>query len=204
MKNLAALLLAAASLAACSKNDPQPATPAAPAPAQAATINVAFDAYATASQPASTESRSLLATKPVYKVYSDRLEVTLKAFYPNGDVQDQAVFTIPLGRQKVGLAGTYTLASQPDASLGEVLVNYTRPAGTSGAINAYTSNSTRLEGSFTLSAYDASRRIISGSYAVKCLNVKYPFSFLAAGSSGDPRRDGDLRLSGTFQELPAE
>jgi hypothetical protein len=62
------LCLAAATLTACSKKEePQPVA-ATPAPIQAATVNTAFDAYATGSSPAATQSLSLLATKPTYQV----------------------------------------------------------------------------------------------------------------------------------------
>ncbi len=209
MKNLAStLLLSSLLFTACSKKDadpqPTPSAPA-PAPAQAATVNVAFDNYATASQPASTESLSLLATKPTYQAFSDRLEVKLEVADVRGVVQDHVLFVLPISRQKSGLVGTYTLASQPDASLGEVLVTYRRPSNSlSEYSNVYGSNTAKLEGSFTITGYDASRRLLSGSYAVKALNVKGPFSFLSAGSWGDTRRSGDLRLSGTFQELPAQ
>jgi hypothetical protein len=204
MKNIASLALAAILLSACSKKeaDPQPATPA---PVQAATINVAFDYYATGSSPATTQSLSLLAAKPTYQALADRLEVKLESLSSLNFVEDRVQFVIPISRQKTGLVGSYTLASQPDASLGEVLLTYTRPSNSSSAYsNVYSGNQSRLEGSFVITSYDASRRLISGSYSVKALNVKGPFSFLGVGSAGDPRRDGDLRLSGTFQELPLQ
>ncbi len=205
MKNLAStLLLSSLLVTACSKKDPDP-QPTPSTPAQAATVNVAFDNYATASQPASTESLSLLATKPTYQAFSDRLEVKLEVANVLGLVQDRVLLVLPIGRQRNGLVGTYTLASQPDASLGEVLVTYRRPSNSNSAYdNVYGSNTAKLEGSFTITGYDASRRLLSGSYAVKALNVKTPFSFIGAGSGDDPRRSGDLRLGGTFQELPAQ
>ena len=206
MNKLITFCLAAAVLTACSKKaaDPQP-TATAPAPVQAATINMAFDYYAVGNSPAMTQSLSLLATKPTYQVFSDRLEVKLEAFSAANFLQDRVLFTIPISRQKTGLLGTYTLASQPDAGLGEVLVKYTRPSNSTSAFdNVYGTNSARLEGNFVITSYDASRRIISGSYTVKALNVKGPFSFVDNTSSGDPRRDGDLRLSGTFQEVPVQ
>jgi hypothetical protein len=131
---------------------------------------------------------------------TDRLEVKLEAINTNNFVQDRVLFTIPISRQKAGLMGTYTLASQPDAGLGDALVTYTRPSNSTSAFdNVYGTNSARLEGSFIITSYDASRRIISGSYTVK---MKGPFSFVDVNSAGDPRRDGDVRLSGTFQEVP--
>jgi hypothetical protein len=202
MQNFFLFLLGLSLLTGCAKKEDAPQPAPAPTPAQAATVNIAFDAYATASQPASTESLSLLATKPSYQVFPDRLQVTLEVLSVINTVQEQVVFTLPLSRQKNGLVGTYTLASQPDASLGETLVAYTRPSGSTSAFsNVYGTNSARLEGTFVVSSYDAARQLLSGSYSVKALNVRGPFSFLGVGSVGDPRRTGDLRLSGTFQEI---
>ena len=204
MKNIAIFLFAATSLAGCSKKeaDPQP-TVIAPTPIQAATINVAFDYYATGTSPASIQSLSLLATKPMYQQFPDRLQIKLEALNSNNFVQDRVLFAIPVSRQKAGLVGTYTLASQPDAGLGEVLVTYTRPSNSTSAFdNVYGTNSARLEGNVAITSYDAGRRLISGSYTVKVINVKGPFSFLDTSSASDPRRDGDLRLTGTFTELP--
>lgn len=211
MKIVLLACLATSLLAACSKKeaDPQPQpAPAAPvAPIQAATINVAFDAYATASAPAATQSLSLLATKPTYQLFTDRLEVKLQATDPGNSsfVQDRVQFVIPISRQKSGLVGTYTLASQPDASLGDVLLTYTRYINLTDTYpNAYGSNAQRLEGSFVITSYDATRRLISGSYTVKALNAKDAFVFLNIRYIGDQRRDGDLRLTGTFQEVPLQ
>ncbi|GAA4037929.1 hypothetical protein GCM10022409_23990 [Hymenobacter glaciei] len=205
MKKLASFLLAVTLLTACSKKeaDPQP-TPAQPAPAQAATINMAFDFYPTASSPASTQSLSLVPQKPAGELLSDRLVIKLEHANAANFVGDQVQFTLPLSRQKSGLVGTYTLASQPDASVGEVLVAYNRPVSASANAysNTYNSNNARLEGSLIISAYDAPRRLISGTYTVKAVNVKSPFLFLGYNSTSDPRRDGDLRLTGTFTELP--
>lgn len=203
MKKLTSFLLAATLLSACSKKgtDPQP-TPA--PPAQAATINMAFDFYPTASSPARTQSLSLVPQKPAGQLLNDRLVIKLEYADAANFVVDQVQFTLPLGRQKPGLVGTYTLASQPDASVGEVLVVYNRPvsASANAYFNTYESNQSRLEGNLVIGAYDATRRLVSGTYTVKAVNVKSPFSFLSYNSSGDPRPNGDLRVSGTFTELP--
>jgi hypothetical protein len=195
-------LLAALLLTACSKKGVDPTPPPLP-PAQAATVNMAFDFYPTASSPARTQSLSLLPQKPVAQQLSDRLVIKLDYANTAGITEDQLQFTVPLNRQKPGLAGTYTLASQPDASQGEVLVSYIRPTSASSNTyyNTYDSNRCRLDGSLTISAYDASRRLISGTYSVKAVNVKTPFFFLAYSAASDTRPDGDLRLTGTFTEL---
>ncbi|GAB3673616.1 hypothetical protein GCM10027594_35320 [Hymenobacter agri] len=203
-EKIASLLLAAGLLASCSKKEAEP-QPAPAAPAQAATLNVVFDFYATGSSAAHTQSLSLVPQKPVAPQSSDR--VLIKLEYANSAffVEDQLLLTLPLSRQKPGLVGTYTLASQPDASRGEVLVAYTRPTSSSSNLysNVYDSNRNQLEGSLTISAYDAGRRLISGSYTVKAVNAKSPFSFRSYGAA-DSRPDGDLRLTGTFTELPMQ
>jgi hypothetical protein len=205
MTKLASLLLAATLLTACSKKeiDPQPAVPQTP-PAQAATINMAFDFYPTAGSQASTQSLSLVPQKPAGQLLSDRLVIKLEYANALSFVEDQVQFTLPLSRQKTGLVGTYTLASQPDASVGEVLVSYIRPiaASANAYYNTYDSNRARIEGSLVINAYDATRRLISGTYAVRAMNVKTPFSFLSYNATIDSRLNGDLRLTGTFTELP--
>jgi hypothetical protein len=202
VKNLVAILLAATLLGACSKKeaDPQP-VPATP-PAQAAGIDVKFDYYATGSTPATTRSMSLLADKPTWKQSSDRLTITLEKLDVLSSVQDRVELTIPLAKQKAGLVGTYVLASQPNTSLGEALFNYVRPGSNSAYSNVYSSNGNQVAGSMVITSYDAKRQLISGSYNARFTNVKGPFSFLGVGSVGDPRLDGDLTLSGTFQEIP--
>ena len=201
MKKLASFLLATTLLTACSKKeaDPQP-TPT--APAQAATIDVRFDYYAAGNLPASTQSMSLLADKPSWVKTTDRLTLTLQKLNVIDMVADQVEVVIPLNKQKAGLVGTYVLASQPNTSAGDALMTYLRPGSSSAYSNLYASNNSQVAGNLIITGYDAQRQLISGSYSARFTNVKGPFSFLAVGSSGDPRRDGDLTVNGTFQELP--
>jgi hypothetical protein len=202
VKNLASLLLAVTLISACSKKeaDPQP-TPVTP-PAQAANIDVKFDYYSTGSTPATTQSISLLADKPTWKQASDRLTITLEKLNVLGTAQDRVELTIPLNKQKPGLVGTYVLASQPNTTMGEALLEYVRPGSSSSYSNTYGSNGNQVAGNMVITSYDTKRQLISGTYTARFTNVKGPFSFLGVGSVGDPRLDGDLTLNGTFQELP--
>ncbi|WBO83681.1 hypothetical protein [Hymenobacter yonginensis] len=178
---------------ACHKDQddqPQPA-----APAQAATLNMTFH-Y---TNPDETRGINHLADKPSGQQLADRLVVTFSNSQANP--VDQIEFTIAKSRQKSGLAGTYALASQPDPGAGDVQVRYLRPTPSSAAIgNLVTGNTHRLTGSFIISSYDANRQLISGSYTVEAADSKDPFTFLTTGV--DNRRSGDLRVYGTFTEVP--
>ena len=203
MKTFSSLLFAATLLTACSKKDadPQP-TPA--APVQAATIDVRFDYYAAGSAPATTQSISLLADRPSWKQTADRLTLTLEKQNVLNKVEDHVDVVIPVSKLKTGLVGTYVLASQPNTSGGDALMTYLRPGSVDAYSNVYTSNANQLDGNLVITEYDAQRHLISGRYTVRFVNVKGPFSFLSINSAGDPRRDGDLTVNGTFQELPVK
>lgn len=171
-------------------DQPQPAVPV-----QEATLNMTFR-Y---NSPDETRGINHLADRPSGQQLSDRL--VLKFSNSQVSPTDQLEFTIAKSRQKPGLAGTYTLASQPDPGVGDVQVSYLRPILNSSAIgNLVTGNSHRLTGSFVISSYDAARNLISGSYSVEAAGSKDPFVFLASGT--DTRRAGDLRVYGTFTEVP--
>lgn len=200
MKNIATFLVAAALLTGCSKKeaDPQPA----PAPAQAATIDVVFNYYATGNEPASTQSMSLLADRPSWKKTADRLTLTLDKQSVVNTLEDQVEVVIPLNKQKAGLVGTYVLASQPNTTAGDAMITYLRPGSSSTYPNYYGSNTNQVAGTLVITSYDAQRQLISGRYSAQFTNVKGPYSYLELGSAGDPRRDGDLAVSGTFTEVP--
>lgn len=115
-------------------------------------------------------------------------------------------FVLPVSRQKTGLVGSYSLASQPDINQGDVLVTLTRPYYNLSTVSAnlYTSNSERLTGSFIITSYDAARQLISGSYSVDAPNVQDPQAYDVVAVPGDIRRWGDLHFAGIFQEVPLQ
>ncbi|WBA40731.1 hypothetical protein [Hymenobacter canadensis] len=195
MKRFLVTLLTSATLftIACQKDSadqPQPA-----APVQAATLNMTFH-Y---TSPDETRGINHLADRPSGQLLSDRL--VLKLSNSQTSTTDQLEFTLAKSRQKPGLTGAYTLASQPDPGAGDVQVSYLRASLNSSAIgNLITGNNHHLTGSFVISSYDATRNLISGSYTVEAADSKDPFTFLATGV--DNRRSGDLRVYGTFTEVP--
>lgn len=199
MKRFLFAFLTTASLftIACQKDaadQPQPA-----APAQEATLNMTFRYYS----PDETRGINHLADRPGGQQLPDRLTVKFNnSPGPNGPT-DQIEFTIAKSRQQPGLAGSYTLASQPDPGQGDVQFSYLRPSPGGSAIdNRVSSNSHRLTGSFIITRYDAVRNLISGSYLVEAANVKDFFFFTTASGPADTRRPGDLRVYGTFTEVP--
>lgn len=69
--------------------------------------------------------------------------------------------------------------------------------------NVYGSNFNQLDGVLIITAYDADRKLISGSYTANATAVKDPFLYIGIGGQGsDPRRSGDMQLTGTFEEIP--
>jgi hypothetical protein len=84
---------------------------------------------------------SFVATRLTGQALADWLEATFEALSPSNTVSDQVQFVMPLSRQKAGLKGIYTLASQPDTGTGEALVTFTRPGTNSSYSNVYGSHS---------------------------------------------------------------
>jgi hypothetical protein len=196
------LLLTVLLTASCQEEkgkDPQPA-PA--APIQAATINVYFDAYATPSKPAETKSATLLATLPVGQLLSDRLTIHFDNSF-NDRVTDEVDFIIPKGRQRAGIVGTYTISSQPDAAAGDVQASYLRPSNNGDMwLNFFSSNNNMVGGSLVITSYNATRRLISGTYTLIVKDMKDPYTFIGYNSAADTRRAGNVRVAGTFEEVP--
>ncbi|WP_019946308.1 hypothetical protein [Hymenobacter aerophilus] len=197
---LASLLTASLLGTSCRKDcDPTPTPPVVAEPAQAATLNVNF-AYS-----GSTEARSVsyVADQPSAELLSDRLIITFDGGLGNGGPADRISFALAKSRQKPGLVGTYSLASQPDASQGDAQVMFIRfTPSTNTANNAVSGNQNQLSGSLTITAYDAARQLVSGTYEVKATDLRDVFAFRNyADYTPDARRLGDLRVHGSFTEL---
>ena len=198
LKNLLLALIALTlGITACQK-DETPPQPTAVAPTQEATLNMVFRYYS----PDESRGINYLAEKPTGQLLADRLTVQFNNSVSGFTSTDQIEFVLPKSRQKPGLVGTYTLASQPDPGQGDVQVSYQRAGTAISRSNGVHSNSHRLEGSFTITSYDASRNLISGTYTCTAPSSKDPFTFLPNGTTADGRRDGDLRVSGRFTEVP--
>lgn len=180
---------------ACKKDtDPQPDKQ--PSGARSAEVNVAATYYD------ATPARGMnyLAFSPTAKLSSDRVELEFKDAYS----RERLRFVIPKSRQKAGWVGTYTLATQPDPGQGEAQFEYYRFFNET-TNNTLSSNSHRLPGgTLVITAYDASRQLLSGTFSLTVIKAKDPFLFtpVPAGSPNDPRADADVKIYGSFLEIP--
>ncbi|QIX61212.1 hypothetical protein FY528_03195 [Hymenobacter lutimineralis] len=200
MKTTARFVLAATLLlgvAACDskENDPQPE-----APAPAATFTMGSS------------------------IYYPSPNVIAAISYPSGDVQHQAIlndellyvhfdakegrdavnFTIERSQLTAAIIGTYTLKSMPNTESGAADVRYVyyrenKPGSISGSI--YDSNNSHMGGQLTVTAYDAKRHLLSGSYEMRMENITDP-----TDASWDPtdKERCNLTLWGTFSNLPIQ
>lgn len=178
---------------ACKKeSDPQfkPAEPA-----NSAEVNMAATYYdATPAQ-----GLTYLAFSPSANQYSDRLEL----YFRDSFNRDQLRFVLPKSRQKPGLVGTYTLATQPDPGQGDIRFEYTRPFNENTS-NFFSSNNNQLPGgTLIITGYDASRKLLSGTFTFTIKKAKDPFRFtpVVPGSPQDSRADADVKIYGNFSEL---
>jgi hypothetical protein len=194
MKNLFAFCLPALLLLGCSKKEVTP-TPLPPAPAQEATVNVAVTYY----DATPARGASYLGENPVARHSTDRVEFVFNSPFAS----DQLKFVLPKSKLKAGWIGTYTVGTQPNPGLGDVLVEYLRPI--SGAIsNSYSSNGNVIESAaFNVTAYDASRQLLAGNFTLLVRRAKNPYSFLMTPVSPaqDTRSDADIKLYGGFNEV---
>lgn len=184
----------------CGKDCEPTPEPVAATPIQAATLHVFFE-YAGS---ADGRSVSYLADKPTGQLASDRLTLTLNNMFPAVGPSDKVVFVLAKSQQKPGLVGTYSLASQPDASKGDVQTTFFRYSSIKENTDNYVaSNLNQLSGSLVITAYDAARQLISGTYEIKAAGIRDVFTFRPNfDSNPDSRRLGNLRVHGSFQEIP--
>ncbi|GGG28249.1 hypothetical protein [Hymenobacter glacieicola] len=185
-------------VAGCQKDTEMPEPTVAPA-VQEANLNFTY------TYPTESKGQTFLAQAPSGKLASDRLTLVFeKEPRPAGmGTEERIEFLLPKGKQKAGLVGTYTLSSQPDPGQGDMLATYERPTYGSGVyLNKYSGNSHRLEGNFVITEFNAARQLISGSYTFTIRNAKDPYVYLAVGSQADSRRDCDIKVYGTFKEIP--
>lgn len=195
----ASMLTASLLGTSCTKEcDPIPESVAA-APAQAATLNVNFEYAGSAEE----RSVSYVADKPGAELLSDRLLLTISSEATTTGPADRITFALAKSRQKAGLVGTYSLASQPDASQGDVQVSFIRfTPSTNTYNNTVSGNQNQLSGSLIVTAYDEARKLISGTYEMKTTGIRDVFAFRNyADVTPDARREGSLRVHGSFTEI---
>ena len=196
MNKLASLLLAAVLLTACSKKeaDPQPA----PAPAVRADItrtftypgNSGFDTALTYTQKTLQIRGQLDATK-------------LLLFFDAPEGSDNLAFTIPAVALAAGLPGTYALRDRQNSPGKVVETDYTYKIVNTPSVSSfhlYASARNNMTGRVIITAYDAQRRLLNGSFEMTMDGVS------------DPREDFpspmpmpcNVKVTGSFENLKLE
>ncbi|GAB2964178.1 hypothetical protein GCM10027048_36920 [Hymenobacter coalescens] len=180
---------------ACSSDpatEPQPAPALPPAPAYA--LNRSFH------YPASTMT-SAISYAPAELRGSGLLRENLSLeFTQDGNAQqDMLFFTIEAGQLRPGLTHAYTLQSTSvPGGTAQVRYAFTGRAGSTAWGRTYASSFTDLEGTLTISQYDAAQRLISGSYRVLVPDVADPLNS-APVDQGKARCR--ITVSGSFENL---
>lgn len=195
MKMLVTALLGSLLLITSCKKESDP-EPAPLVPAQSAEVSVAATYYD------NTPAQGLhyLAYSPAASQYSDRLELLFRDDFG----REALTLVFAKSKQKAGWVGTYIVAAQPDPGQGDVQFSYVRRLNDNYS-NSFGSNTNALsEGSVVITAYDASRKVLSGTFTLHIKKAKDPFRFTSAfpGSASDARADADIKLYGTFLEVP--
>ena len=109
---------------------------------------------------------------------------------------DAIAFSIDKQQLAAGYQKVYSLKSLPSGS-GAVDVRYSYRKDAS-SYSIYLSNSSTMEGHFTITAYDAKHKLISGSYEVK---MKQAFDPKASEVSLENTRRCDITIQGNFTNV---
>jgi hypothetical protein len=119
-----------------------------------------------------------------FSTYADRTQSTSNDFL---------VMTIAASQLKPDLVGEYSLRSLPDPTQGVVYTSYSI---TGSSTFIYSQSDNRMQGTFRITAYDASRKLISGNYEVLVTSVTDPYD--------NYRSICDVKLAGTFQNIKVQ
>jgi|GEM_PF-4827308 len=123
-----------------------------------------------------------------------QLRLSFFTNYPAGS--DGISFQIPVSRLVPGRLGVYTLGSLPNPSTGAAQLDY-RFAVSNTRTAIYQSGTTRVEGSLEITAYNAAKKTISGTYTVRLPDVFDPFD-----TAMIPARRCTFTITGTFANVP--
>ncbi|RPD49761.1 hypothetical protein DNI29_02910 [Hymenobacter sediminis] len=186
---------------ACQK-DKEMAEPTVAPPVQEA--NISFT-YTYPAAEAENKGQTFLAKEPAGKLTTQKLTLVFEkeSRAAGAGTDEHLEFVLPSSKQTPGFVGSYTIATQPDPGQGDVLATYERPFyGTGAYLNRYSGNTDAMDGSLTITEYNAERQLISGSYSFLLKNIKDPFKFLGVGSQSDSRPACEVKCYGTFKEIP--
>ncbi|MEJ8802403.1 hypothetical protein [Pontibacter sp. H249] len=164
-------------------------------PAAQATMNAAI-AY-TYNEPQSAEFSNYSGMSVVSYASLDTDRLTLSFSIPAHVGPDAISFSINKQQVIAGYVGTYTLKSLPNPANGAANVQYTYKKDSNSA-TMYLSNSSTMEGHFTITAYNAKHKLISGSYEVK---LKQAFDPKANQINQTDTRRCDITIQGEFTNV---
>ncbi|RAK68361.1 hypothetical protein [Hymenobacter edaphi] len=199
MKTPSLLLLGAAlSLTATSCAD-QPDVAPQPAPAPAATFTLARSFY----YPGTTVFSGVSYPTADVRAHGHQNPAGLHLQFVTHDRREGVYLTVDRSALGPDLLGTYALRSATNSrnpALAGYGYNYrVTDGGTAGSY--YASSFSELEGQVRISAYDAARHLISGSYEVRLPDVSDPTDSVRARANQLRCR---VTLGGSFANLRVE
>ncbi len=128
----------------------------------------------------------------------------LSLYFAPKEGLDAISFLIAADKLTAGVLGTYSLKSQPDPNPGAVTTRYTlyskNTTGSSAGV-IYGSSWNIMLGELKITSYDASRRLISGSYSLQMDNLPNPFD---GGVNNTEKEHCNLKVTGTFTHVKLE
>ncbi|MBC5991789.1 hypothetical protein [Pontibacter cellulosilyticus] len=165
------------------------------APAAVATMRSVI-AYAY-NEPQSAEFSEYSGMSVISHASLDTERLVASFIIPSHIGRDAIAFSINKPQVAAGYVGTYALKSLPDPATGAVDVRYSyRKDGNTYSV--YLSSSSTMEGHFTITAYDAKHKLISGNYEMK---MRRAFDPKASEVSLENTRRCDITIQGTFTNV---
>ena len=165
------------------------------APAAVATMRSAI-AYAY-NEPQSAEFSEYSGMTVISNASLDIERLVVSFSVPSHVGRDAIAFSISKPQITVGYVGTYALKSLPNPATGAADVRYSYRKD-ANSYSIYLSNSSTMEGHFTITAYDAKHKLISGSYEVK---MKQAFDPKANQINQTDIRRCDITIQGNFTNV---
>ncbi|UOQ78648.1 hypothetical protein MUN84_08970 [Hymenobacter sp. 5516J-16] len=129
-----------------------------------------------------------------------------KRFYLNfvaPEGVDRVNFEVPRTALSPGLTGTYPVLSRSNSGgvVPALYVYYRVNVATSLSGSLYYSAQNQAQGQLTITAYDATRKLISGTYEMQLTNIHDPLEGPLPSSTA---LRCDVNLTGSFKDLKVE
>jgi hypothetical protein len=199
MKTLSRLLLGAALTFAAASCSDKPEVAPQPAPAPAADFSLARSFY----YPGSTAFRGVSYPTADLRGHAHQDPNGLHLQFITRDQREGVYLSVDGSALGPGLLGTYALRSASNSrNPGSASYGYNYRVTDSGTAGSYYASSfTELEGQVRITAHDAARHLISGSYEVRLPDVGDPTDSVRTRANQQRCR---VTLGGSFENLPVE